>query len=58
MHRDYLRSLRDYLVDFQHRTQPLQDTAVQQAKAAEQFEEDWTKVRFAPLTISTTLKSR
>ena len=39
--REYLRSLRDYLLGFLQRTQPLQDSAVQVAKADEQFEADW-----------------
>lgn len=37
-YREYLRSLRDYLVGFLKRTQPLQDTAAQLAKGDEQFE--------------------
>jgi splicing factor 3A subunit 3 len=40
-YREYLRMLRDYLAGFQERTQPLQDTGAQLAKAAEQFEADW-----------------
>ena len=39
--REYLRSLRDYLLGFLQRTQPLQDSAAQVAKADEQFEADW-----------------
>ncbi len=41
LRREYLRALRDYLTGFQQRTQPLQDTGVQLAKAAEAFEADW-----------------